>query len=118
GNGSSTTITVALYQPTLTATEPATGNIGERLELSGTFGADGITFPPTITTVSRKVVSPDGTVTSKGLVKLTPATDGTFTFSDTPTTAGEHTYTVNLLGNSTIQSASTTHAVTVLHPPA
>ncbi len=118
GSGSSVTVTVALYEPTLTVTGPATGNVGERLNFSGTFGADGITFPRTIITVSRKVVSPDGTVTSKGLVKLIPAADGSFSFSDTPTTAGEHTYTVNLLGNSAIKSASTTHAVTVLQPPA
>ncbi|MER6006459.1 hypothetical protein ABT120_48515 [Nonomuraea angiospora] len=118
GSGSSVTVTVALYEPTLTVTGPATGNVGERLEFSGTFGADGITFPRTIVTVSRKVVSPDGTVTSKGLVKLAPAADGSFNFSDTPTSAGEHTYAVNLLGNSTIESASTTHVVTVLQSPA
>ncbi|MEV1243883.1 hypothetical protein ACIBO2_12695 [Nonomuraea sp. NPDC050022] len=68
GSGSSVTVTVALYEPTLTVAGPTTGNVGERLEFSGTFGADGITFPRTIITVSRKVVSPDGTATSKHLV--------------------------------------------------
>ncbi|MFF4991898.1 hypothetical protein ACFY19_32285 [Streptosporangium saharense] len=118
GSGSSVTVTVALYEPTLTVTGPATGNVGERLDVSGTFGADGITFPQTTVTVSRKVVSPDGTVTSKSLVKLRPAADGSFSFSDTPTTAGEHTYTVSLVGNSTIKSGKTTHVLTVLQPPA
>ncbi|MEW1848212.1 hypothetical protein AB0392_60515 [Nonomuraea angiospora] len=47
------------------------GVVGERLEFSGTFGADGIVFPRTIITVSRKVVSPDGTVTSKALPRPT-----------------------------------------------
>ncbi|GAA2686262.1 hypothetical protein GCM10010412_073650 [Nonomuraea recticatena] len=118
GSGSSVTVTMAKYQPTLTVTGLATGNVGERLEFNGTFGADGITFPQTIITVSRKVVSPDGTGTSTGLVKLAPAADGSFSFSDTPTTAGEHTYIVKLFGNSTIEPASTTHVVTVLQPPA
>ncbi|MEU8205243.1 hypothetical protein [Streptosporangium sp. NPDC049046] len=118
GSGSSVTVTVALYEPTLTVTGPAAGDVGERLDFSGTFGADGITFPRTIVTVSRKVVGLDGSVTSKSLVKLTPAADGSFGFSDTPTMAGEHTYTVILFGNSTIESASTTHAVAVLQPPA
>ncbi|MEV6158887.1 hypothetical protein AB0L53_52020 [Nonomuraea sp. NPDC052129] len=40
GSGSSVTVTVALYEPTLTVTGPATANVGERLEFSGTFGAD------------------------------------------------------------------------------
>ncbi|WP_157383041.1 YncE family protein [Nonomuraea coxensis] len=118
GSGSSVTVTVTLYEPTLTVTGPATGGVGERLEFSGTFGADGITFPRTILNVSRKVVSPDGTVTSNGLLKLAAAADGSFSFSDTPTTAGEHTYTVTLFGNSTVDSASTTHVVTVSQPPA
>ncbi|GAA4103144.1 YncE family protein [Nonomuraea soli] len=118
GSGSSVTVTMAKYRPTLTMTGPATGNFGERLAFNGTFGADGITFPQTIVTVSRKIVSPDGTVTSTGLVKLMPAADGSFSFSDTPTTAGEHTYVVKLFGNSTIEPASTTHVVTVPQPPA
>ncbi|MER5646150.1 hypothetical protein [Streptosporangium sp. NPDC002524] len=118
GSGSSATVTATSYEPTLTVTGPAAGDVGERLDFDGTFGADGITFPRTTITVSRKVVGPDGTVTSKSLVKLTPAADGSFSFSDTPTTAGEHTYTVNLLGDSTIKSARTTHVVTVLQPPA
>ncbi|NUT45527.1 MAG: hypothetical protein HOV86_36605 [Thermoactinospora sp.] len=118
GSGSSVTVTMARYQPTLTVTGPATGNVGERLEFSGTFGADGITFPQTLITVSRKVVSPDGTGTATGLVKLSPAADGSFGFSDTPTTAGVHTYIVKLFGTSTIEPASTTHVVTVLQPPA
>ncbi|MBT2234171.1 hypothetical protein [Nonomuraea sp. NEAU-A123] len=51
-------------------------------------------------------------------MKLIAAADGSFSFSDTPTTAGEHTYTIHLFGNSTIESVSTTHVVTVLQPPA
>lgn len=30
------TVTVARYEPTLTVTGPATGDVGERLEFSGT----------------------------------------------------------------------------------
>ncbi|MGA5761325.1 hypothetical protein [Nonomuraea bangladeshensis] len=115
---SSVTVTVARYEPTLTVTGPATGDVGERLEFSGTFGADGITFPPTVITVTRKVVSPDGTVTMKGLMKLSPAADGSFSFSDTPTTVGEHTYNVTLVGGSAVEPTRTTHVVTVHQPPA
>ncbi|WP_182877925.1 hypothetical protein [Microbispora sp. H10670] len=97
-------------------TGPATGAVGERLEFSGTFGADGVSFPRTTIVVSRKVVSPDGTVTSKALPKVAPAADGSFGFTDTPTTAGEHEYTVRLVGNSVIEPANTSHVVTVLQP--
>lgn len=116
GSGASATVTVATYQPVLTVTGPATGAVGERLQFNGTFGADGVTFPRTTVTVSRKVVSPDGTVTSKLLGKVAPAADGTFGFADTPTTVGEHTYTVRLGGNSAIEPANTSHVVTVLQP--
>ncbi len=118
GRGASATVTVALYQPVLTVNGPATGVVGERLEFSGTFGADGVVFPPTTIVVVRKVVSPDGTVTSKALAKVAPAADGSFGFADTPTTAGEHTYTVRLVGNSVIEPANTSHVVTVLQPTA
>ncbi|WP_182882448.1 hypothetical protein [Microbispora sp. H10949] len=116
GSGASATVTVALYQPVLTVTGPATGAVGERLEFNGTFGADGVSFPRTTIVVSRKVVSPDGTVTSKALAKVAPAADGSFGFADTPTTAGEHEYTVRLVGNSVIEPANTSHVVTVLQP--
>ncbi|MEU1725206.1 hypothetical protein [Nonomuraea sp. NPDC005692] len=118
GSGSSVTVTAGLYEPTLTVTGPATGDVGTRLAFSGTFGADGITFPRTIMTVSLRVVGPDGTVTARNVAKPVPAADGSFSFADTPTTAGEHTYTVNLVGNSTVESARTTHVVTVRRPPA
>ncbi|WP_329428044.1 hypothetical protein OG339_01290 [Streptosporangium sp. NBC_01495] len=118
GRSASATVTVALYQPVLTVTGPATGVVGERLEFGGTFGADGVAFPRTTITVSRKVVGPDGTVTSKALVKLAPAADGSFGFADTPTTAGEHTYTVRLVGDSVIEPANTSHVATVLQPTA
>ncbi|MBT2234695.1 YncE family protein [Nonomuraea sp. NEAU-A123] len=118
GRGASVTVTVARYHPVLTVTGPATGVVGERLEFSGTFGADGVVFPQTTITVSRKVVSPDGTVTSKALVKMAAAADGSFGFADTPTTAGEHTYTIRLVGNSVVEPANTSHGVTVLQPTA
>ncbi|MEU8193289.1 hypothetical protein AB0C10_05840 [Microbispora amethystogenes] len=118
GRSASATVTVTPYQPTLTVTGPATGVVGERLEFSGTFGADGVSFPRTTITVTRRVVSPDGTVTSKALAKVAPAADGSFGFADTPTTAGEHTYTVRLVGNSIVAPANTTHVVTVLQPSA
>jgi hypothetical protein len=90
--------------------------VGPRLEFCGAFGADGITFPQTVITVSRKVITPDGAVVSKA--REVAAADGSFSFSDTPTRAGEHVYIVKLLGNSTIEPATTTHVVTVLQPPA
>ncbi|NUP82136.1 MAG: hypothetical protein HOV96_31815 [Nonomuraea sp.] len=117
GSGASAIVEVGLYQPTLTVTGPATGVVGERLAFNGTFAADGITFPPTTVTVVRNVSNPDGT-TSKALAKMTAAADGSFSFADTPTTAGKHTYVIQVVGNSTIQSAKTTHVVVVRQPPA
>ncbi|MFI7111581.1 hypothetical protein ACIBK9_35080 [Nonomuraea sp. NPDC050227] len=113
GSGSSVTVAVGPYEPTLTVTGPATGRVGTRLAFSGTFGADGITFPRTTVTVSLRVVGPDGAVTSKSVAKLVPTPDGTFSFSDTPAAAGEHTYTVDLAGNSDVGPARTTHVVAV-----
>ncbi|MFB4284755.1 hypothetical protein ACBJ59_56475 [Nonomuraea sp. MTCD27] len=110
-------VAVGRYQPVLTVTGPATGVVGEPLEFNGTFAADGITFPLTIITVVRNVSNPDGT-TSKALAKMTAAADGSFSFTDTPTTAGKHTYVIQLVGNSTIESAKTTHVVVVSQPPA
>lgn len=110
-------VEVGLYQPVLTVTGPATGVVGERLEFNGTFADDGITFPLTIITVARNVSSPDGT-TSKAVAKMAAAADGSFSFADTPTTAGKHTYVIQLMGNSTIKSARTTHVVVVTQPPA
>lgn len=51
-------------------------------------------------------------------MKLSPAADGSFGFSDTPTTAGEHTYNVTLVGGSAVEPTRTTHVVTVHQPPA
>ncbi|MGP4101240.1 hypothetical protein [Nonomuraea sp. KM90] len=110
-------VAVGRYQPVLTVTGPATGVVGEPLEFNGTFAADGITFPLTIITVVRNVSNPDGT-TSKALAKMTAAADGSFSFTDTPTTAGKHTYVIQLVGNSTIEPAKTTHVVVVSQPPA
>ncbi|MGW0197133.1 YncE family protein [Nonomuraea sp. NPDC003201] len=117
GSGASAIVEVGLYQPVLTVTGPTAGVVGERLEFNGTFAADGITFPPTIVTVVRNVSNPDGT-TSKALAKMTAAADGSFSFADTPTTAGKHTYVIQLVGNSTIEPAKTTHVVVVSQPPA
>jgi hypothetical protein len=117
GSGASAIVEVGRYQPVLTVTGPATGVVGERLEFNGTFAADGITFPRTIVTVVRNVSNPDGT-TSKALAKMAAAADGSFSFADTPTTAGKHTYVIQLVGNSTIEPAKTTHVVVVSQPPA
>ncbi|MEV5555808.1 hypothetical protein AB0L44_19300 [Nonomuraea wenchangensis] len=109
------TVTVARYEPALIVTGPATGAVGELLEFRGTFAAEGVVYPRTTVTVSRRAVAPDGTVTTKS-EKLAPATDGTFAFTDTPATAGEHTYTVTLVGSSTVKGTSTNHVVTVVEP--
>jgi hypothetical protein len=101
----------------LAVTGPATGVVGERLEFTGTFAADGITFPHTIVTVICNVSNPDGT-TSKAVAKKAAAADGSFSFADTPTTAGKHTYVIQSLGNSTTEAAKTTHVVVVSQPSA
>ncbi|MEV4798557.1 hypothetical protein AB0K18_00980 [Nonomuraea sp. NPDC049421] len=105
------------YRPMLRVTGPKTGVVGERLEFSGTFAADGITFPRTIVTVVRHVSNSDGT-TSKGVAKMTAAADGSFGFADTPATAGKYTYVIQLVGNSTVESAKTSHVVLASQPPA
>ncbi|MEV0632135.1 hypothetical protein [Nonomuraea wenchangensis] len=106
---------MARYEPALIVTGPATGAVGELLEFTGTFAAEGVVYPRTPVTVSRRAVAPDGTVTTR-FEKLGAATDGTFAFTDTPDTAGKHTYTVTLVGSSTVKGTSTHHVVTVVEP--
>lgn len=115
GSGASAIVEVGLYQPVLTVTGPRAGVVGERLEFNGTFAADGITFPRTVVTVVRHVSTPDGT-TSKALVKMTAGADGSFSFADTPTTAGKHTYVIQVVGTSTVEPAKTSHVVLVSQP--
>ncbi|MEV4564664.1 hypothetical protein AB0K12_12915 [Nonomuraea sp. NPDC049419] len=106
-----------IYSAVLRVTGPKTGVVGERLEFSGTFAADGITFPRTIVTIVRHVSNSDGT-TTQPVAKAAPAADGTFGFADTPTAAGKHTYAVQLVGNSSIEPAKTSRVVLVSQPPA
>ncbi|MEU8363195.1 hypothetical protein AB0C27_44995 [Nonomuraea sp. NPDC048882] len=113
----SAVVEVGRYQPVLTVTGPKSGAVGEPLEFDGTFAADGITFPRTFVTVVRNVSNSDGT-TSEGVAKMTAADDGSFSFTDTPAKAGKHTYVIQVLGNSTIEPARTTHVVLVPRPPA
>ncbi|MEV4219897.1 hypothetical protein [Nonomuraea sp. NPDC049725] len=108
-------VAVSRYQPVLTVTGPQTGTVGEPLAFSGTFAADGITFPPGVVLVARTVSNSEGS-TSKSLAKITTGADGSFSFADTPETAGKYTYVIRSVANSAVESARTSHVMLVRQP--
>ncbi|MGP3929462.1 hypothetical protein [Nonomuraea sp. KM88] len=57
-----------------------------------------------------------GLVVWGALTVGSPVLLGSFSFADTPTTAGKHTYVIQLVGNSATEPAKTTHVVVVSQP--
>ncbi|GAA1655785.1 hypothetical protein GCM10009733_061560 [Nonomuraea maheshkhaliensis] len=105
------TISVALPRSSLTLSGPSEGSAGERLQFSGVLKAGDRVFPPTTTLkVHRALARADLTQ----LFELTPAPDGSFSFTDTPTGPGEYTYAVQWEGDDSHRGAWVYHDVTVL----
>jgi YVTN family beta-propeller protein len=109
----SVTITVAKHASSLTLSGPATGTAGQPLQLSGVLDLGGLTPPPGATIdVVRTVSNRKGTVSTL-LPAVTPASDGSFSFVDTPTVGGQYTYTVYWYSTDAFSPAQASHDVTV-----
>ncbi|WP_433413128.1 YncE family protein [Microtetraspora malaysiensis] len=106
-------VTVAKHQSSLTLSGPAEGSTRKQLQFSGALDTgDQTPAPGTSLTVQRTVSNRNGTITTT-LPAVTPASDGSFRFADTPTEGGTYTYTVQWAGDDTFQSAQASHNVAV-----
>jgi len=109
----SVTVTVAKHQSSLTLSGPATGIAGKKLQFSGALETGGQAAPPNaLFTVLRTVSNRNGTATIP-LPTVAPASDGSFSFADTPTEGGQYTYTVQWAGDDAFLPAQASHDVTV-----
>ncbi|MEU8361120.1 hypothetical protein AB0C27_34410 [Nonomuraea sp. NPDC048882] len=105
------TIAFVLPSSSLTLSGPSEGSVGEQLQFSGVLKAGDRVFPPTTTLkVHRALARADLTQ----LFELTPAPDGSFSFTDTPTGPGEYTYAVAWEGDDSHRGTRVYHDVTVL----
>ncbi|WP_433347664.1 hypothetical protein ACQP25_30875 [Microtetraspora malaysiensis] len=106
-------VTVTKIQSSLTLSGPATGSTRKQLQFSGALDTGDQAPPPGASlTVQRTVSNRNGTVTTT-LPAVTPASDGSFSFTDTPTEGGAYKYTVQWAGDDTFLSAQASHDVTV-----
>ncbi|MFI6798436.1 hypothetical protein [Streptosporangium canum] len=108
-----TTISVAKRHPSLTLSGPATGTVGEQLQFSGALDAAGQAPPPGTSLKVHRTVSTDAGTVTTALPAVTPASDGSFSFADTPAESGQYTYTVWWAGNAMFSSVYASHDVTV-----
>jgi hypothetical protein len=111
----SVNVAVAPYVSTMTLSGPSTGSVREPLQFTGTLDAGGGGAPPGASlNVLRTVTNRKGTATT-WLPTVPVATDGTFAFSDTPTTRGQYSYQVIWRADEASTEVDTTQDVTVGH---
>jgi hypothetical protein len=107
------TVTVAKHRSSLTLSGPATGIAGKQLLFSGVLDVGGQAPPPgALVAVQRTVSNRNGTATV-ALPAVAPASDGSFSFAETPTQGGLYTYTVRWAGDDAFLPAQASHDVTV-----
>ncbi len=109
------TVNVTLIPSKLQITEsPSTSYITAPVTMTGYLALDGAPPPAgTAITVTRSVSGgPDQTFS------LTPAADGSFTFTDDPPAPGEYTYTFSYSGDANTVPAATTQSVDFTLDPA
>ncbi len=112
---SSASATVAVrHRSTLTMTGPQSGVVGTPMELTGVLTAGGQPPSPGATLTVQRSVSVDNV--SAGSVKLPPVrvnADGTYTFTDTPATAGRYSYLAVSSGDAMAGPAKAIHRIMV-----
>lgn len=107
------TVTVAKHPSSLTLSGPTTGIAGKPLKFSGAVNPGGpAPRAGSSVTVLRTVSNRNGTVTT-ALPAVPLASDGSFSFTDTPTQGGQYTYTAQWAGDDTFLPAQASHEVTV-----
>ncbi|MFI5490712.1 hypothetical protein [Micromonospora echinaurantiaca] len=112
-SSTSLTVTVAPHPSSLTLSGPTSGTNGRPLTFTGVLDLGGLT-PPAGTTIDvwRDVTNRTGTSRTY-LPTVTPASDGSFSFVDTPPTGGQYTYSVHFWTNPVFQVAYASHKVSV-----
>ncbi|NBE95645.1 hypothetical protein FE391_18120 [Nonomuraea sp. KC401] len=112
---SSASVTVLVRQrSTLTLDGPQSGVVGTAMELTGVLTEGGKPPSPGATLTVQRSVYVDNV--SGGSVKLPPVSvnaDGTYTFTDTPATAGRYSYLALWSGTPTAGPAKAIHQIVV-----
>ncbi|GAA3473363.1 hypothetical protein GCM10018965_079160 [Nonomuraea roseola] len=113
GSMTSRTVLVAKRDLSLTLSGPTTGIAGKQLQFGGTLDGGGqLPTSGLLIKVLRTVTNRNGTVTTT-LPSVAFASDGSFTFADTPSEGGEHTYTVRWTGDWAFLPAEASRQITI-----
>ena len=109
----SASVDVARHATSLSVSGPTTGTARKRLVFTGVLSTAGQVRPPAGSiTVQRALTNRSGyTLTALPAAPL--ATDGSFTFADTPPVGGQYVYHVQWPGDDTFLPAYTSHEVWV-----
>jgi hypothetical protein len=97
----------------LTLNGPASGTVGEPMELTGVLTVGDRQPVPGATITVQRSVSNDGTPETVILSPVSTDADGSYTFTDTLETAGRYTYLAIWAGHATAGRATVHHKVTV-----
>jgi len=109
----STNVDVARHATSLSVSGPTTGNVRRQLEFTGVLSTAGqVATPAGSIVVVRAVTNRNGYTTTE-LPSVPLATDGSFTFTDTPLVGGQYTYHVRFDGDTTFLSAYTSYDVEI-----
>jgi hypothetical protein len=96
---------------TLTLSGPSSAVVDTSLTLTGTLTLVNGAALPAGTTVTITRSGPGGTTSPQS---VTVASDGSFTFTDTPAATGNYTYVANYAGDTTTEAATSTFSVPVV----
>jgi hypothetical protein len=99
-----------LNRSELTLTGPSPAVVGTTVTLTGSLTL-GNSASPAGLTVAITRTNPGGTTTT--LPSVQTASDGSFTFTDSPTATGNYTYTASYAGDTSTEAATATFQMTV-----
>ncbi|MFI7029964.1 WD40 repeat domain-containing protein [Microbispora rosea] len=110
----SATVTLVKAESSITLSGPETGTVGTQLKVSGVLFQGGQPMGTTTPLkVLRTVITSEGTVVTELPHPRMIIFDGRFTFTDTPTEAGEYSYRVEFDGDRASLPTTATFDVTV-----
>ncbi|MEU8175432.1 hypothetical protein AB0C14_21340 [Microbispora hainanensis] len=114
----SATVTLVKAESSITLSGPETGTVGTQLKVSGALFQGGQPMGSTTPLkVLRTVINSEGTVVTELPHPRMVIFDGRFTFTDTPTEAGEYSYRVEWAGDQASLPTTATFDVTVEEAP-
>ncbi|MEV0632987.1 hypothetical protein [Nonomuraea wenchangensis] len=109
---STSATTTVKRNSTLTLDGPESGTVGEPMELTGVLTVGDGPPEPGATIILQRSVSDDDSG-SVPLESVSTNADGSYSFTDTPQTAGTYTYLARWTGNTTAGAAKALKLVTV-----